>query len=280
VGFYATSPCQAKGDPTPKNRVWRFFRVCSGSHPGNRLQPPQLRREIAPTATRIASGLSCWPSRDPIGERGGVNLYGFLRNNSVSLIDVKGTDAAEGDASTVTGNAKIACEVVIARVQDQVSLPSLKNPYGPTGAVTNITNTGGCQLLGFGYTLAINDAAEDANEDANEIAGDLVAYLLCCKRIGDLVPAAPDPEPEPPSPTPEPVRSWARCLYKCPLLRETEGTNPCVYGNCILDREIDSFDGGTCRDPWVKIYRQRRWTDKKGCEHCKDPLEVEEWFNN
>ena len=31
-----------------------------------------------------------WPSRDPIGERGGVNLYGFIGNGSVSAVDFLG----------------------------------------------------------------------------------------------------------------------------------------------------------------------------------------------
>ena len=31
-----------------------------------------------------------WPSRDPIGERGGINLYGFVFNNSLSWIDLLG----------------------------------------------------------------------------------------------------------------------------------------------------------------------------------------------
>ena len=31
-----------------------------------------------------------WPSRDPIGERGGVNLYAFVRNRSSGWIDVLG----------------------------------------------------------------------------------------------------------------------------------------------------------------------------------------------
>ena len=31
-----------------------------------------------------------WPSRDTIGERGGVNLYGFIQNNSIGLIDMLG----------------------------------------------------------------------------------------------------------------------------------------------------------------------------------------------
>ncbi len=34
-----------------------------------------------------------WPSRDPIGEDGGINLYAFLGNNGVNLIDVLGLAA-------------------------------------------------------------------------------------------------------------------------------------------------------------------------------------------
>ena len=33
-----------------------------------------------------------WPSRDPIGERGGVNLYGFVYNNPFGWIDVLGRE--------------------------------------------------------------------------------------------------------------------------------------------------------------------------------------------
>ncbi|MEI7913056.1 MAG: RHS repeat-associated core domain-containing protein, partial [Verrucomicrobiota bacterium] len=40
-----------------------------------------------------------WPSRDPIGERGGLNLYGFVRNDGVNWTDYLGlldSDVAEG----------------------------------------------------------------------------------------------------------------------------------------------------------------------------------------
>jgi uncharacterized protein RhaS with RHS repeats len=31
-----------------------------------------------------------WPSRDPIGERGGLNLYGFVGNDGVNQWDLLG----------------------------------------------------------------------------------------------------------------------------------------------------------------------------------------------
>src|SRR5208282_6021924 len=36
--------------------------------------------------------LQRWPNRDPIGERGGLNLYGFANNNPLSKIDLLGLD--------------------------------------------------------------------------------------------------------------------------------------------------------------------------------------------
>ena len=39
---------------------------------------------------RTVSGRSAWPSRDPIEEQGGLNLYGFVRNDSTDSFDTLG----------------------------------------------------------------------------------------------------------------------------------------------------------------------------------------------
>ncbi|MEI7911779.1 MAG: hypothetical protein WCK77_19275 [Verrucomicrobiota bacterium] len=39
---------------------------------------------------KSASGIPLWPSRDPIGERGGYNLYGFVGNDAINWIDLFG----------------------------------------------------------------------------------------------------------------------------------------------------------------------------------------------
>jgi uncharacterized protein RhaS with RHS repeats len=39
-----------------------------------------------------APGLQRWPNRDPLQERGGINLYGFVRNNPISNLDRDGLD--------------------------------------------------------------------------------------------------------------------------------------------------------------------------------------------
>jgi RHS repeat-associated protein len=48
-----------------------------------------------------------WPSRDPIGEKGGINIYGFIGNNGVSLIDKLGLSEFIGNPfSKETGRGK------------------------------------------------------------------------------------------------------------------------------------------------------------------------------
>ena len=102
MGYTATYPRQRKTHPTPKNRVWGFFGNSNKSRPANRLQAPEPRREIDPTTTKLASDVffygyrfydpvtGRWPSRDPIQERGGVNLYGFVGNDGVNRWDLLG----------------------------------------------------------------------------------------------------------------------------------------------------------------------------------------------
>jgi len=45
------------------------------------------------SAGKTALGRSSWLNRDPIGEKGGANLYGFVRNASVSAFDPNGQES-------------------------------------------------------------------------------------------------------------------------------------------------------------------------------------------
>ena len=101
MGFSLTSPTPEKCDPTAKNRVWGFFGEQPETSRPNRPQSLQPRRENRPATTKVASGRTYWPSRDPIGERGGVNLYGMVGNQLVNYIDVLGLDALDTAIDTL-----------------------------------------------------------------------------------------------------------------------------------------------------------------------------------
>jgi len=87
MAYFSTEPASERRNVTEKSRVRFFFRLSNETHPANRRQPAQPRRKTRPTPTKGASGIPYWPSRDPIGERGGKNLYGFLKNCGVRKVD-------------------------------------------------------------------------------------------------------------------------------------------------------------------------------------------------
>ena len=69
-----------------------FFALSNSTRPANRRQSLQPRREIRPVTTKTASGIPSWPSRDPIEEEGGLNLYGFVENDGVDWLDFIGLE--------------------------------------------------------------------------------------------------------------------------------------------------------------------------------------------
>ena len=102
MGFHLTEPPSSESHPTAKNRVWGFFGETQESCPKKSAAAQQPRWENHSTATKLASGVRYygyryydpvtgrWPSRDPIGEEGGANLYGMVANNALSASDYLG----------------------------------------------------------------------------------------------------------------------------------------------------------------------------------------------
>ena len=86
----------------PKNRVGNFFGGVAGRAGENRPATRKGIGENGPTLTIIASGRPFWPSRDPIEEAGGLNLYGMVGNDSVNQADYL------GQSPTFTANESTA----------------------------------------------------------------------------------------------------------------------------------------------------------------------------
>ena len=82
-----TTCAPSKSLERSQNRVGDFF--CEGSNcvGSNRLGSRRVAKEKSTYSYETASGRPFWPSRDPIGEIGGLNLYGFLNNNPLSKWD-------------------------------------------------------------------------------------------------------------------------------------------------------------------------------------------------
>ena len=78
------TPCPEQQDPPSKNRVRNFFEDPQDRARQNPTFAQCSCRENQLTLTIIASDHPLWPNRDPIEERGGYNLYGFVGN---ALID-------------------------------------------------------------------------------------------------------------------------------------------------------------------------------------------------
>ena len=101
MGFYVANERQAVAEEPRLRRQVKTDLPLEKSRPGffsaSRFragffasQPVETHRETESTPTIIVPGMSCWLSRDPIGEKGGKNLYVFVMNNAIYLIDARG----------------------------------------------------------------------------------------------------------------------------------------------------------------------------------------------
>ena len=91
-----TAPAAPKDAADPKNRVRDFFYEDHASVGKNRWASRLNTQEKSCYHYETASGRSNWPNRDPIGERGGINLYHFLYNEPLYSIDYLVLDARYG----------------------------------------------------------------------------------------------------------------------------------------------------------------------------------------
>ena len=237
MAFYVTttgSQRQEIADLPPKNRVWDFF-----ANPAHRAgyfapQPLETASETTVTVTKTVSGLVCWLSRDPIGELGGLNLYGFVGNEPISRYDRLGLswwnccDECKMDADAKVTAADIALKgwlrqgspgtdaIALSLLRDTALLANFNIVGGVAGGVAraslnaillNLAKGGISKGSKFGWTGAITAALNNISKDIQQQEG---------------------------------VRIWVHLKWK-----------KCEQKSCIL--------------PWKKHYN---WNDHEGWHPC------------
>ncbi len=132
MGFYVTNglgasvcECPEKTHPPSKNRVVGSRRFPAARARRSTPQTLEPHREKQPTTTTTASGvhyygyryynpdLGRWVNRDPIKERGGLNVYGFVGNNPLNKQDPTGLSSQPQEGGECNPCAKCTFQFFI-----------------------------------------------------------------------------------------------------------------------------------------------------------------------
>ena len=162
MGFELTNVCekprQKKHTPPRKTASGDFFRNPNNPRPANRRQPLKTRLENTLPPLKTASGVlyygyryydpvtGRWPSRDPIEEDGGPNLYAFVDNSPIDWIDIMGEKKGGGKPHPAEGPG--------GPTGAKPKLPDVKLPNRGIGANQGRGNAGGGGLAGLVDALA------------------------------------------------------------------------------------------------------------------------------
>jgi RHS repeat-associated protein len=137
---------------TPKNRVWGFENIPSGRP----CVEFDLTWETAIGSVqytyRNASGRAEWLSRDPLGENGGLNLYGYVLNNPIWAIDpfgletyfthYTGLDDDYRQAALIEASSVLAGALTVITLDPEDSITAAQNFAGLNGNSSSGGNSG------------------------------------------------------------------------------------------------------------------------------------------
>ncbi|MEI7911781.1 MAG: hypothetical protein WCK77_19285 [Verrucomicrobiota bacterium] len=178
MAYFSTATAPERSNFTGENRVWDFSPLSSKTHPENRRQSLLPRPKIRPTATETVSGIPRWPSRDPIEEEGGSNLYGFVCNSPPNTWDSLGLDPP----------SSARCVKLLQSIEAKIAI--LKGKYRELA-----NNRGRLPLDAIGDdvkpSLSINGHLRQIALIEAKLTLDLETYALTCS--DQPPPLIPDP---------------------------------------------------------------------------------------
>ena len=97
-----------------------------------------------------------WPNRDPLGEPGGLNLYGFVANNPLNLIDTDGKASAPSAPPTTALPQRVTRTVTSTTIKSACCLTVVDVEFE-----LHITDTTGSPLVGAYTTETISILAQE-----------------------------------------------------------------------------------------------------------------------
>jgi hypothetical protein len=127
MGIYSTTleppkPRQRKPERAQKTASRKIFSYPIKTQYKKSPNPLKTSQKTRRSATKTALGIPYWPSRDPIGESGGINLYAFVGNDGVNYWDKLGLHIC--DTKDHVGNKQFNLESVFITSRNENGPPA------------------------------------------------------------------------------------------------------------------------------------------------------------
>ena len=134
------SPSRFRSRPRPKSQQSRGLKPCVAYY-GYRYYDPKTGR---------------WPSSDPIGEEGGLNLYGFVGNDGVNELDILGLcDRGSVNITKTSIDIEVPGRKIVPMVMGEV-LKQLRTAYN----MGQIAGAGAINLASTGLLFRVTATTE------------------------------------------------------------------------------------------------------------------------
>lgn len=120
-----------------------------------------------------------WPSRDPIEEQGGVNLYGMIANDPVNRWDVLGL--APGDAKHPLGkcDGSQSCAQNVAILRNYIQSTRIRFENDFTDTYRELAESGATIPSGSRYSPKVTNYLQSWNNHRGQLIGDLGHVSNC-----------------------------------------------------------------------------------------------------